>query len=115
MTIKLNPAQKIEEISSPLKEIIQKRFEEWELKYNRRDQLVNICSFEWSDSPEYKFKRNFWSDIYEGEEVIVPEGILRLWESEGFLEEKIKIESISEGVYFANSRNKKYKITIEEL
>ena len=115
MTIKLNKAQKIEEISSPLKEIIQKRFEEYKLKNNRKDQLVDVCSFEWADSPEYLLKKDFWSDIYEGEEVIVPEGILRLWESEGFLEEKIKIESISEGVYFANSKNKRYKITIEEL
>lgn len=115
MIIKLNPAQKIEEISSPLKEIIQKRHEEFKLKYNRRDQLVDVCSFEWRDSPEYLLERYFWSRIYNGEEVIVPEGILKLWESEGLFKQKIEIESISKGVYFANSKYKKYKITIEEI
>lgn len=115
MIIKLNPGQKIEEISSPLKEIIQKRFEEFKLKNNRKESLVDVCSFEWKESPEYLFERHFWSSIYNGEEVIVPEEILKLWESEGFFKQKIEIESISKGVYFASSKYKKYKITIEEL
>lgn len=115
MIIKLNPWQKIEEISSPLKEIVQKRFEEWKLKYNRKDSLVDVCSFEWRDSPEHKFENRFWQSIYDGKEVIVPEEILKLWESEGLLKEEIEIESVFKGVYFANSKNKRYKITIEEL